>query len=56
VGRHRGAAGRAVPASRPFHGLGHVRTNLKRSTALRSGVVLPTYEPVSVATYVGGGH
>ncbi|WP_019810461.1 dihydrofolate reductase family protein [Saccharomonospora halophila] len=33
---------------RPFHGLGHVRMNLKNSTVFRNGVVLQTYEPVAV--------
>jgi hypothetical protein len=34
--------------SRPFHGLGHVRMNLKATTVFRSGVTLQNYEPVSV--------
>ena len=34
--------------SRPFHGLGHVRMNLKGTTVFRSGVVRQIYEPVSV--------
>jgi dihydrofolate reductase len=33
---------------RPFHGLGHVRMNLKDSRVFRTGVVLQNYEPVSV--------
>jgi len=33
---------------RPFHGLGHVRMNLKDSTVFRNGVTLQSYEPVSV--------
>jgi dihydrofolate reductase len=33
---------------RPFHGLGHVRMNLKDCTVFRNGVTLQTYEPVSV--------
>lgn len=36
--------------SRPFHGLGHIRMNLKDTTVFRSGVVLHNYEPVSVET------
>lgn len=35
---------------RPFHGLGHVRMELKAVTALHTGVVLHKYEPVSVET------
>lgn len=35
-------------SARPFHGLGHVRMNLKDTTAFRSGVTLQNYEPVSV--------
>lgn len=34
--------------ARPFHGLGHVRMNLKDSTVFRNGVTLQKYEPVSV--------
>ena len=34
--------------SRPFHGLGHVRMNLKDTTVFRGGVTLQNYEPVSV--------
>ena len=34
--------------SRPFHGLGRVRMNLKHSTVFRNGVTLQNYEPVSV--------
>lgn len=33
---------------RPFHGLGHVRMNLKDSTVFDSGVTLQNYQPMSV--------
>jgi dihydrofolate reductase len=35
-------------SERPFHGLGHVRMNLKDCTVFRNGVTLQTFEPVSV--------
>jgi dihydrofolate reductase len=34
--------------ARPFHGLGHIRMNLRNSTAFRNGVVRNVYEPLPV--------